>query len=411
MAGVALSDVTRSRRGVPTLRGVSLTVPEGAFCVVLGPAGAGKSTLIRLIAGRERPTSGEVAIGDAVLRSWGGAPDALAQVVDPSELQPRRTLYDNVARGLRRTAPSKAEAQARALLAAEAFGLGPSLARSAGRATFDERWRTVLARALAHRPAVLLFDEPLGGLPPAQRAGLRLEIRRLQRELGATVVYATHDAADALALADHLVVIEGGTIVQAGAPATVYAAPATVAAARIAGPFGVNVLPVRADQTGLSLEDGTTLGGASLRTNARFGLLGVRPEHLFALDGRWPPPGGARLPVRVEAVEPTGADTFVHGRVGPHAVTARLTGRVEASPGATLALGAAGGRLHMFDATTLAALATGADAPCPPETRTAAPTAEDTVSRLVHDVDPRGEAEERARHERLLAAARARLSR
>lgn len=388
-AALALRDVrTPGRGGDGPLNGVSLLIPAGGFCVVTGENGSGASTLVRVVADRH---------GDA-LRA------------DPAALVPRATVYDNIAFGLARRGVAKAEIEARTLRAAEAMRLSPLLGRAVRGLSVDERWRVVLGRALAHKPALLLFDEPLSGVAPALHMELRRAFRRIQRATGATVIYATRDVTDALALADLLIVMQDGAVLQSGPPETLYAAPCDATAARLSGPFGINLLPVRADQTGLSLEDGTTLGAASVMTTAAHALLGVRPEHLFALGDGGAPPQGLKLPLRVEAVEPTGADTFLHGRVGGHAVTARLAGFAEVAPGAgaVVRLGARREHLHMFDAGTLGALPRPVAAPAParaPEPPEPAAAVPPHLQR-----DPRDDDGERAQHERLLAAARARLS-
>lgn len=383
IAALALNRIVAPGRGGDgPLCGVSLAIPAGAFCVLTGPAGSGASTLVGVIADRH---------GDALR-------------VDPATLVPRFSVYDNIALGLSRRGVARSAAEERTLRAAEAMDLGPLLASAARRLSPDERWRVALARALAHRPPLLLFDEPLAGLGSAARLALRRAIRRLQGAVGATVVCASRDVADALALADLLVVMDGGAVLQSGPPAALYDSPASAMAAQLAGPFGINLLPVRADQTGLSLEDGTTLGAASVMTTAAPGVLGVRPEHLFALGDDGPPPHGLSLPLRVETVERTGADAVLHGHVGAHPVTARLAGPCPVAPGAVVRLGARRERLHMFDAGTLAAMEKPAVAASPP------PVAPPRTIPPHLQRDPRDDDAERAQHERRLAAARARLS-
>jgi len=349
VTGIVLTDVTRIHRGgTPAVANVSLEIPAGAFCVLTGPAGSGKSTLLRLIAGVEPPTAGVIEIGDAVRQSWRAGRDDVAELIDPQSLRPRRTLYDNMSHGLTAHGLSRKDAQERVLRAADALALAPVLARRPAQVSAGERSRAALARAFTRQPRALLFDEPLANLEPRERLALRRRIRELHRTSGVTTVYATHDAADALALADLLVVMENGAVVEAGPPAELYDRPRRRRVAELLGAPPMNILPVRANQTGLSLEDGTHLGGASVMTTAVYAFLGVRPEKLFVLDDAAPQPG-AKLPVTVEEVEAAGADVYVHGRVGGHPVTARLASRPEIGPDGRLVLGARREHLHMFD--------------------------------------------------------------
>lgn len=352
MTGIVLTDVTRIHRGGTTaVANLSLDIPAGAFCVLLGPSGSGKSTLLRLIAGAEPLTAGVIEIGDAVRQSWRIGRDDVADLIDPQRLRPRRTLYDNMAHGLADHGLGRKEVQERVLRAADALALGPVLARRPGLVSAGERSRAALARAFARQPRALLFDEPLANLEARERLALRRQIRQLHKTSGATTVYATHDAADALALADLLVVMESGAVVEAGPPAELYDRPQRRRTAELLGAPPMNILPVRANQTGLSLEDGTHLGGASVMTTAVYAFLGVRPEKLFAPDDLTQPLG-AKLPLTVEEMEFAGADVYVHGRVGGIPVTARLQSRPYIGPDGKLVLGASREHLHMFDAET-----------------------------------------------------------
>ncbi|MFC3691125.1 ATP-binding cassette domain-containing protein [Chenggangzhangella methanolivorans] len=356
MAAIVVTHVTRTLRGGrKALDDVSFEVPAGSSCALIGPAGSGKSTLLRLIARREKPDAGVIEIGEDVSQSWRIGRPELAELVDPDALEPGRNLYDNIVRGLGARGLKRRDAQEAALRAADAFGLGPSLARRAGRVSSGERARTALARAFAARPAALLFDEPFRGLDAAERAALRFKLAALRRETGAAAVFSLQDQAEALALADSLVLLDGGRVVAAGGADELYARPPTSAAARLLGPSPMNLLPVRAERTGLSLEDGTHLGGASLRTGFVFAVLGVRPEDLFA-PGEGSLPAAATFPVTVELAARAGRETLVHGRVGAFPFLARLTGPVDVPAVGPLTLGARRESLHLFDAATGARL-------------------------------------------------------
>ena len=350
MARIVLEHVSKIRSGgAEVLSDVSFEAPHCSFCVLTGPTGAGKTTVLRLLASLETPTSGTIEIGDAVSQSWRLGRQEVAELVDPRALDGARNLYDNMRRGLRKRGLKRAEAEAATLAAADEMELGWLLARRPRSISLGEASRAALGRAFAHQPRVLLFDEPFQGLDAARKISLRRALRRLQRDKGATAVFAIQDQTDALALADVLVVMEQGRVMGAGDPQALYDRPASAALGRLLGAPGMNLLPVRANQTGLSLEDGTHLGGASVMTTAVFALIGVRAEALFPMvDGA--PPAAAVLPLVVEDVERAGPETLVHGRVGLFPVSARIAGPVEIPASGPLRLGAVRDALHMFDA-------------------------------------------------------------
>lgn len=355
MAEIVVTQLSKHHRGAgAALDDVSFTVPDGAICVVTGPNGSGKSTLLRLIANREAPTSGVIEIGDSVSQSFRlGRPDVV-ELIDPRALDPGRNLWDGLRAGPAEHGTSRREAEDAALRAADRMEIGPLLARRPRSISSGEAARAAFARAFARRPRALLLDEPFAGLDAARRFALRRELKRMNAE-GRTIVIATHDHFDALALADMLVLLDAGRVVATGAPRELYERPASVDVARLVGAPPMNLLPVRANQTGLSLEDGTHLGGASVMTTQTFALLGVRPEHLF-VAGEDAPPAAAILPVVVEAAEPAGHETLVHGRVGEFPVIGRVAGPVGTPASGPLKLGARRESLHMFDARSGARL-------------------------------------------------------
>lgn len=354
MSAVTLTDVVKTYSGGAVLKGASFAVPAGALCAVTGPAGAGASTLLRLIAGLERPTSGEIAIGETPLRSFGTAIPGLAVMVAPDDLKPRANLYANIVRGLPRFGAEGRASEARALALADALGLGPLLARRARDVSTSARVLAALAQALARRPGAIVVDGALAALGSEDRARAVAALRAHLAETGAVAVVAARPGDEILRSADLQVALDAGEVLQVGAPDDLYRRPADVRVARLTGPAGMNVLPVRANQTGLSLEDGTWLGAASVMTSKTHGLLGVRPERLFPIGEGLPPENGARLPVDVTAVSRLGAETWIEGLVGGVPVAARFGAAApdDLAPGARLILGAERRDLHMFDAVT-----------------------------------------------------------
>lgn len=351
MAPIVLTSVSKTYRGHEAVRDVSFTVPDRSICVLTGPTGAGKSTLLRLIASREAPTSGTVEIGDAVSQSWRLGRPEVATLVDVRDLDPGKHLYANMAKGFAGRGLKRSEVETRTLGAADAMALGPLMARKASDISSGEAARAAFGRAFCPGVRAILLDEPFAALDPARRIALRRELRRLTRDEDVSIVVATHDVGDALALADVLMVLEDGRLVAAGAPDELYGRPATVTLARLLGAPPMNILPVRGNQTGLSLEDGTHFGATSVMTTSTFAQLGVRPEDLFVVrDGA--PPAAAIFPVVVDEIERMGHETMAHGHVGPFSLVARLTGPVEPPASGPLKLGARRESLHMFDAET-----------------------------------------------------------
>lgn len=354
MPAVTLADVVKIYAGDAVLKGASFAVPAGALCAVTGPAGAGASTLLRLIAGVERPTSGEIAIGETPLRSFGTPAPGLAAMVAPDRLRPRANLYANVVRGLPRFGAEGRARETRALALADALGLGPLLARRARDVSTSARTLAALAQALARRPGAIVVDGAFAELAFEDRARAVRTLRAQLAETGGVAVVAARPGDDILRSADLQVALEAGDVLQVGAPDELYRRPANLRVARLTGPAGMNVLPVRANQTGLSLEDGTWLGAASVMTAKTHGLLGVRPERLFPIGEGLPPENGARLPVDVTAVARLGAETWIEGLVGGVPVAARFGAAApdNLALGARLILGADRRDLHMFDAVT-----------------------------------------------------------
>lgn len=351
MAKIVLNDVSKIHRGgVEALRDVSLDLPDGAITAVTGPTGAGKTTLLRLIAAQEAPTAGTVEVGDAVSQSWRLGRPEIVEFAERGALKGARNVYDTMAAGLLHRGLRRPDAEAAALKAADAMGLSALMARRFSSLSDGERSRAILGRAFAHQPQAILLDDPFAGLDAVRRMALRRELRAL-KAAGATIVLATHDWTDALALADHLVVLDRGRLVAIGPARALYDRPPTAEAARLIGDPPMNILPVRANQTGLSLDDGTHFGATSVMTTATFALLGVRPEALFA-PGDHAPAAAATFPVRVEEIERAANVSLVHGSVGPHAFVGHVSGHVEAPASGPLKLSAAREALVLFDAET-----------------------------------------------------------
>ena len=309
-----------------------------------------------MVAGLERITGGEVAIGDRVVNELEPKDRDIAMVFQNYALYPHMSVYQNMAYGLKIKKMPKDEIERRVQKAAKILELGTFLQRLPRQLSGGQRQRVAMGRAIVREPAVFLFDEPLSNLDAKLRVQMRLEIKRLQRELGVTSIYVTHDQVEAMTLADRLIVMNAGVADQIGTPMDVYDRPASVFVAGFIGSPAMNFLAAKVGQDRKSVDlAGTNANGAislplARPTSAAVGTavaLGVRPEHLHpAADGP--------LQFEVELAEPLGADTLLHGRFGAarELVTVRQGGHVIARPGEMRHFKAEPGHLHLFDSQT-----------------------------------------------------------
>jgi sn-glycerol 3-phosphate transport system ATP-binding protein len=352
MAQVHLRGVRKTYDKLEVIHGIDMEIADGEFIVIVGPSGCGKSTLLRMVAGLERITGGEIAIGDRVVNELEPKDRDIAMVFQNYALYPHFSVYENMAYGLKIRGLSKAEIDQRVQKAAKILELGALLQRRPRQLSGGQRQRVAMGRAIVREPAVFLFDEPLSNLDAKLRVQMRLEIKRLQRELDVTSIYVTHDQVEAMTLADRLIVMNSGVADQIGTPMDVYERPASVFVAGFIGSPSMNFLggKVGADQRSVELKANGAAGislplGVSTTAAAGSAVsVGVRPEHLHpATDGP--------LEFEIELAEPLGADTLLHGRFGEasEVVTVRQSGHVQATPGEKRRFKADPGHLHLFD--------------------------------------------------------------
>jgi sn-glycerol 3-phosphate transport system ATP-binding protein len=347
MAEVNIRDLRKVyAAGIEALKGVSLNVPDGSFCVLVGPSGCGKSTLLRMIAGIETVTSGEIRIGNRVVNNIEPSERDIAMVFQNYALYPHMSVYDNMAYGLRNRGTPSAEIETRVREAAKMLEIEPFLKRRPRDLSGGQRQRVAMGRAIVRKPAVFLFDEPLSNLDAKLRGQMRVEIKKLQRSLGVTSIYVTHDQLEAMTLADTLVVINLGEIEQIGAPMELYQKPASSFVAGFIGAPAMNFIPVKQSADGLVAEGGGLKGGKGLVLPDDGALLGIRPEHLSLDGGR---ESDVSLSIEVTAVEIAGAETFVYGNL-PRGkeIIVRLSENIP-SVGAKITAHASREQLHLFD--------------------------------------------------------------
>ena len=356
MAGVEFIGVRKTYpNGFKAIHGVDTTVSDSEFIVIVGPSGCGKSTLLRMVAGLETVTEGEIRIGDRRVNELEPADRNIAMVFQNYALYPHMSVFDNMAYGLRNRRTAKDEIQRRVGEASQILQLEGMLDRRPNQLSGGQRQRVAMGRAIVREPEVFLFDEPLSNLDAKLRVQMRLEIKRLQRDLGTTSLYVTHDQVEAMTLADRLIVMNGGVAEQIGTPLDVYEEPATVFVAGFIGSPAMNFLPGTAgsDGRGVTLDASDQSLPFPLPATASSGkvTVGLRPEHLEPVSR-----DAATLELTVDLVEALGADSLVHGqlagdRQGP-ILTVRVDGARRIAAGEQLPLAIAPERVHFFDAGT-----------------------------------------------------------
>ena len=353
MAQVHLRGVKKTYDNkVAVIHGIDMEISDGEFIVIVGQSGCGKSTLLRMVAGLERITGGQVAIGDRVVNELEPKDRDIAMVFQNYALYPHMSVYKNMAYGLRIRGLPKDDIDARVRKAAKILELDKLLDRLPRQLSGGQRQRVAMGRAIVREPAVFLFDEPLSNLDAKLRVQMRLEIKQLQRELGVTSIYVTHDQVEAMTLADRLIVMNAGVAEQIGTPMDVYDKPASVFVAGFIGSPAMNFLAAKVGGDGKSVD--LAAAGArpvslplAVTSSAAPGTpvaVGLRPEHLL-------PSSDGPLEFSIELAEPLGADTLLHGRFGDarELVTVRQGGHVTAQPGELRRFSIGATRLHLFD--------------------------------------------------------------
>jgi multiple sugar transport system ATP-binding protein len=368
MAGVEFAGVGKSYgRGGYAVKGVTLSVSEGEFLVLVGPSGCGKSTLLRMVAGLEEVTEGEIRIGGRRVNDVAPRDRDVAMVFQNYALYPHMTVFDNLAFGLQLRKLPKDEIRRRVETAAGVLGLERYLERQPRELSGGERQRVALGRAMVREPKVFLFDEPLSNLDARLRVEMRGEIRRLHHRVGATMIYVTHDQVEAMTMGDRIAVLKSGELQQVADPRTLYSRPANTFVAGFIGSPPVNQFPATVSADGGSLEvAGANLALGELQRAALSSLRGkavavaVRPEDL-TLAG-----DGAGIRARVELVEPLGNETLVHWSSAVGALVSRVSSGPVPGLGAEAALAANAERILLFDAGSgVALLEAGQAAPAP----------------------------------------------
>jgi multiple sugar transport system ATP-binding protein len=362
MAQVSLRNLVKNYEETPAVRGIDLEIPDKEFVVLVGPSGCGKSTTLRMIAGLEEISGGEILIGGEVVNDVPPKDRNIAMVFQNYALYPHMTVFENMSFGLRLKKVAKDEIARRVANAARILDISELLERKPKQLSGGQRQRVAMGRAIVRDPMVFLFDEPLSNLDAKLRVQMRTEIKRVHQKVRTTTVYVTHDQVEAMTLADRVVVMNDGRIEQVGTPIELYSAPATKFVAGFIGSPAMNLVPCTLEERGgrlsVVLGDGLSFHVPTERTEryrshagkAKL-LLGLRPEHftefhLHASANQQP------FEMTLDVTEPMGMETLVFFRVNGTDICACTNPAAGALPGKPLRMLADLDHMHLIDDET-----------------------------------------------------------
>ncbi len=360
MAQVSVRKVVKAYETYQAVHGIDLEIADEEFVVLVGPSGCGKSTTLRMIAGLEEITSGEIWIGGDVVNDVPPRDRDIAMVFQNYALYPHMTVYDNMAFGLKLRKFPKDQIKARVTDAAKILDIVPLLERRPKALSGGQRQRVAMGRAIVRNPRVFLFDEPLSNLDAKLRVQMRTEIKKVHQTVRTTTVYVTHDQVEAMTLADRVVVMNAGRIEQVGPPQELYHNPQTRFVAGFIGSPAMNFLKAHVfDDGGLKVKiaSGEVLAIPPQRFNryAAFNgrpmTLGIRPEHLTETHDV-EKPGVGQIRANVDVVEPMGMETMVHFYIDGEPLTARVDPATHAAPNEVLPLAVDMNNMHLIEPET-----------------------------------------------------------
>lgn len=366
MARVILKNLTKSFGDHPIVSNVSLDIPDKEFFILVGPSGCGKSTTLRMIAGLEDITSGEIHINDRLVNHVRPKDRDIAMVFQNYALYPHMSVYDNMAFGLKLRGYSRSEIDQRVREAADILTLGPYLDRKPRALSGGQRQRVAVGRAIVRKPQVFLFDEPLSNLDAKLRVQMRLEISKLHERLQTTIVYVTHDQVEAMTMGDRICVMKDGEVQQVAPPLELYQHPANKFVAGFIGNPPMNFFPVMVE----AAKNGFLLRHASFTLTVPKSLadqmrplvgrevdFGIRPEDLYdRLFHNYPVVEGSSVKASVDVVEPMGSEIYLYLKAGTVDLVVRVPAYVKAEVGRAMELVFNLERMHLFDRETGRAL-------------------------------------------------------
>ncbi|HRS17673.1 MAG TPA: sn-glycerol-3-phosphate ABC transporter ATP-binding protein UgpC [Thermoanaerobaculaceae bacterium] len=358
MAGVAFHGVCKRYGKVSVIEGLDLEIKDHEFMVLVGPSGCGKSTALRMVAGLEEISAGQITIGERVVNDLPPKDRDIAMVFQSYALYPHMTIRENLEFGLKIRKTPPAEMKRLVDEAAQMLGIDHLLERKPKQLSGGQRQRVAVGRAIVRKPSVFLFDEPLSNLDAKLRVQMRAEISKLQQRLQTTCIYVTHDQVEAMTMGHRIAVMKDGKLQQCGTPLEVYEQPANLFVASFIGTPPMNFVRATLADDGTVLRAGTfTLPvpamwrGATGGKDGRAVTVGVRPENVLG-PGQEARGATARLSACIEVMEPLGHEVIVHARTGDDVLVAKLDPHRAPRLGDTLELVVELDKLHLFDAQT-----------------------------------------------------------
>jgi len=353
VATLSLRNLVKTYEKTEVLHSISLDIADGEFVVFVGPSGCGKSTTLRLIAGLEEVTSGEINIAGRVVNNLEPKHRDIAMVFQNYAIYPHMTVRKNIGFGLRSSKLPMADKEKRIDEVAEILGMSDLLGRKPNQLSGGQRQRVAIGRAMVRDPAVFLFDEPLSNLDAQLRTTMRLEIKKLHQRVGNTIVFVTHDQVEAMTMADRIVIMRDGHIQQVGTPSEVYHTPANTFVARFIGAPSMNMLDAQAatNQGVIQLHNGMELAtSVEGLTPGQKLTVGIRPDDLTVTQS------ATILEGIVTVQEPLGPETLIYVDVDGTELVATASGRTPPDVGTVVQLGAPSEAIHIFDGETGQAL-------------------------------------------------------
>ncbi|MFA5941781.1 MAG: sn-glycerol-3-phosphate ABC transporter ATP-binding protein UgpC [Sinimarinibacterium sp.] len=355
MAGIRFQNVSKHFGDVSVIPGLDLEIHDQEFIVLVGPSGCGKSTILRMIAGLETLSGGELYIGERLVNDLPPKDRDVAMVFQSYALYPHMTVRDNISFGLRIRKTPAAQIEAAVKDAAAVLGLGELLDRKPRELSGGQRQRVALGRAIVRKPSVFLFDEPLSNLDAELRVQMRAELSKLQGRLKTTTVYVTHDQTEAMTLGDRIAVLKAGKLMQVGRPLEIYDTPQNLFVARFIGTPPMNTLTVTLSEDGSRLQHAaftmplpTRWQAAASAHRGKPLVLGIRPEDVGeAGRAKWPT--ATDVDAVIEIFEPLGHEVIVHARSGEERILARLETTQMPEMGQKIRLALNGENIHLFD--------------------------------------------------------------
>ena len=359
MASVTYDHVTKKFNETTAINDLNIAIEDKEFLVLVGPSGCGKTTTLRMVAGLEEITSGEIAIGDRVVNDLPPKDRDIAMVFQNYALYPHMSVYDNMAFGLKMRKFPKPEIQKRVQDAAEILGIQDLLKRKPRQLSGGQRQRVAVGRAIVRHPQVFLFDEPLSNLDAKLRVQMRVELKRLHERLETTAIYVTHDQVEAMTLGSRVVVMKDGWVQQVGEPMEIYAKPQNRFVAGFIGSPSMNFIPVTltngggalfAEAAGIKIKVPPQMTQGLMPYKGQGVTLGVRPEDLRV--GASSDSADLSFEAMVEVVEPLGAEILLDTKAANQQVVARVEPSVKTRSHEKIRLSFVPDRIHFFDAKT-----------------------------------------------------------